>query len=74
MLRFASSDGTSLQSANPDVEWLEKVRAILRYKCLTNRVDFSFCRKVNARGWQRAPAAGPQRRTFEHGPDFLAFG
>lgn len=41
------------------------------YKCLTNRGDFSFCGDVNARGWQRAPAVRPQRRTFEHGPDFL---
>lgn len=41
------------------------------YKCLTNRGDFSFCGDVNARGWQRAPAARLQRRTFEHGPDFL---
>lgn len=49
-------------------------REICRYKCLTNRVDFSFCTKANERGWQRAPAAEPQRRTFEHGPDFLAFG
>lgn len=29
-----------------------------------------FVTKVNARGWQRAPAVGPQQRTFEHGPDF----